>query len=122
MTQATTDRSRRIPQQVFAHHWEALMAKDLHAIGQDYAETACIITPDAVTRGKEGVRTFFARALQTLPDAQWTHKATFADDILLLEWTADSARGSVADGVDTLVFRDGLIHSQTVRFTFVPKP
>jgi len=98
------------------------MANDLDAMGQDYAETACIITPDAVTRGREGVRTFFARALQTLPDAQWNVKTTFADDILLLEWTADSARGSVADGVETFVFRDGLIHSQTVHFTLVPKP
>jgi ketosteroid isomerase-like protein len=122
MAQATTDLPRRTPHQVFMHHWEALMANDLDAMLQDYAEAACIITPDAVTRGKEGVRTFFARALQTLPDAQWTHKATFADNILLLEWTADSASGSVSDGVDTVVFRDGLIHYQTVRFTLVPKP
>jgi hypothetical protein len=122
MAQATTDLSRRTPQHVFAHHGEALKAEDLDAMLQDYAETACIITPDAVTCGKEDVRTFFARLVQMLPHAQWNVKTTFADNILLLEWTADSARGSVADGVDTVVFRDGLIHSQTVRFTLVPKP
>ena len=122
MAQTTTDLARRTPQQVFAHHGEALAAEDLDAILQDYAETACIITSDAVTCGKEGLRAFFARLVQLLPHAQWNVKTTFADNILLLEWTADSARGSVSDGVETFVFQDGLIHSQTVHFTLVPKP
>jgi ketosteroid isomerase-like protein len=122
MTQATTDLSRRTPHQVFAHHGEALKAEDLDAMLPDYAETACIITPDAVTCGKEGVRTFFARLVQRLPHAQWNVKTTFADNILLLEWTADSASGSVSDGVETFVFQNGLIQYQTIRFTLVPKP
>jgi SnoaL-like domain len=122
MAQATTDLSRRTPQQVFAHHGEALMAEDLDAILQDYAETACILIPDAVTCGKEGIRIFFTRLFQALPHAQWTVKTTFAEKILLLEWTADSARGSVSDGVDTFVFQDGLIQYQTFHFTLVPKP
>jgi ketosteroid isomerase-like protein len=122
MAQATTDLSRRTPQQVFAHHGEALGAEDLDATLQDYAETACIITPDAVTRGKDGIRTFFVRLVQVLPHAQWNTKTTFADNILLLEWTADSARGSVSDGVETFVFQDGLIQYQTIHFTLLPKP
>jgi ketosteroid isomerase-like protein len=122
MAQATTDLSRRTPQQVFAHHGQALRAEDLDATLQDYAETACVITPDAVTRGKEGIRVFFASLFRLLPRAQWTAKTTFADTILLLEWTAVSARGSVSDGVETFVFRDGLIQYQTIRFTLVPKP
>jgi ketosteroid isomerase-like protein len=122
MAQATTDLSRRTPQQVFAHHGEALRAEDLDAILQDYAETACNITPDAVTRGKEGLRTFFAQVVQARPHAQWTFKTTFADNILLLEWTDDSARGSVSDGVETFVFQDGLIQYQIIHFTLVPKP
>lgn len=122
MAQATTDLARRTSQQVFAHHGEALMAEDLDAMLQDYAETACIITPDAVTCGKEGLRTFFAHLVQMLPHAQWNGKTTFADNILLLEWSADSARGSVSDGVETFVFQDGLIQYQTIHFTLVPKP
>jgi hypothetical protein len=124
MAQATTDLSRRTPQQVAAHHGQAMKAEDLDALLQDYAETACLITADAVTRGKEGIRTFFARFYQLLPRAQWkvTSKATFADNLLLLEWTADSATGRVSDGVDTVVFQDGLIHDQTIHFTVVPKP
>jgi len=41
--------------------------------------------------------------------------------LLFLEWTADSTRASVSDGVDTFIFKDGLIQYQTVRCTIVPK-
>jgi hypothetical protein len=122
MAQATTDLSQRAPRHVFAHHGEAMVAEELDAILQDYAETACILTSDAVICGKEGLRAFFARLLQIIPHAQWHVKTTFADNILLLEWSADSARGSVSDGVETFVFQDGLIRYQTIHFTLVPKP
>lgn len=125
MAQATTDLSRRTPQQIAAHHGQAMNAEDLDAVLEDFAEKACIITANMVTCGKEDIRAFFARFFQLLPREQgttWTSKATFADNVLLLEWTADSARGSVSDGVDTVVFQDGLIHYQTIHFTLVPKP
>jgi ketosteroid isomerase-like protein len=125
MAQATADLSQRTPQQVFAHHGQALAAEDLDAVLQDFAEHACVITTDTVTCGKEGIRTFFARFVQLLPRAQWTlwhARTTFAGNVLLLEWTADSASGSVSDGVDTVVFQDGLIQYQTIHFTVVPKP
>jgi hypothetical protein len=35
----------------------------------------------------------------------------------LLEWKATSAGSKVEDGIDTFVFRDGLIRVQTVRYT-----
>jgi len=44
-------------------------------------------------------------------------KTVFADDILLLEWSAESAHTRVDDGIDTFVFHDGLIRVQTVRYT-----
>jgi hypothetical protein len=116
-----TELSRRTPQEIFAHHGQALGAEDLDGILLDYADTACIITPDGVMRGKDAIRNLFAGLLQALPRAQWDVKPTFADDILFLEWAADSARASVSDGVDTFVFQDGLIRAQTVRCTIVPK-
>jgi hypothetical protein len=121
-TDPTTDLTQRTPQQVFAHHGQALGAEDLDAILQDYAETACIVTPYGVTCGKEDIRTFFDLVVQVLPHAQWNGKTTFSDNVLLLEWTADSTGGSVSDGVETFVFQDGLIQDQTMHFTLVPKP
>ena len=41
----------------------------------------------------------------------------YQDDVLFLEWAADSAATRVEDGIDTFVFGDGLIRVQTVRYT-----
>lgn len=49
----------------------------------------------------------------------------YADDAVFItpfiEWSAKSAHASVSDGVDTLVFRDGLISVQTVRYSADPQ-
>lgn len=118
--EATTART---PQEVFAHHGEALMAEDLDGIVSDYADDAMFITPDGgVLRGKDGVRQGFVKLLGDVPHASWELPTQiFADDILLLEWSAESEHVKVEDGIDTFVFRDGLIRVQTVRYTLVPK-
>lgn len=41
----------------------------------------------------------------------------YEDDVLFLEWAADSAATRIEDGIDTFVFRDGLVRVQTVRYT-----
>lgn len=121
MTQPAISLSQRTPQEVFAHHVETLGAEDLDGILMDYGETSAIITPEGVTRGTAAIRELFAGLLQALPKAQWNVKTTVADNVLLLEWTADSDRASVSDGVDTFIFKDGLIQYQTARLTLVPK-
>ena len=119
MTQ--TDLSKRTPEEVFTHHAQSLGAEDLDAIMMDYAGTAVLISPAGVLRGKEAIRSFFADLLQAVPKAQWGVKTIYAGNVLFLEWTADSARASVSDGVETFVFENGLITLQTVRNTMVPK-
>ena len=37
----------------------------------------------------------------------------------ILEWSADAGATSVDDGIDTFIFRDGLIRLQTVRYTLL---
>jgi hypothetical protein len=123
MTQpaATSNLSQRTPQEVFAHHAETLGAEDLEGILLDYDDTSTIITPEGVTRGKDAIRQLFAGLIRALPKARWTVKTTFADHVMLLEWTAESDQAHVTDGVDTFMFQGGLIQYQTVRFTLVPK-
>ncbi|HEX6498890.1 MAG TPA: nuclear transport factor 2 family protein [Micromonosporaceae bacterium] len=112
----------RTPQEVFAHHVQALGAQDLDEIVADYSDDAMFITPSGVRHGRDGVREGFAALLADLPDASWELPTQLFDqDILLLEWTADSRANRVDDGIDTFVFRDGLIRVQTVRYTPVPK-
>jgi ketosteroid isomerase-like protein len=112
----------RTPQEVFAHHAQVLGAGDLEGIVSDYTDDAVFITPDGVLRGKDGMRQAFTKLLADVPNAQWELPTQiYEGDILLLEWKAESARTRVEDGIDTFVFRDGLICVQTVRYTPVQK-
>jgi uncharacterized protein (TIGR02246 family) len=108
----------RSPQEVFAHHAQALGAGDLDEIVADYADDAVFITPSGVLRGKEGIRTAFTQLLADVPNATWDLPTQIYDgDVLFLEWTADAGATRVDDGIDTFVFRDGQITVQTVRYT-----
>lgn len=112
----------RTPQEVFDHHGEALMAEDLDGIVDDYADDAVLITPEGVRRGKAGVREGFVKLLGDVPGATWELPTMiFEDDILLLEWKAESEKVKVEDGIDTFVFRDGMIRVQTLRYTLTPR-
>jgi ketosteroid isomerase-like protein len=112
----------RTPEEVFAHHAQALGAGDLDEIVADYADDAVFITPAGVRRGKDGVRAGFTQLLADVPNAKWELPTQlYEGDILFLEWTADSAATRVEDGIDTFVFRDGLIRVQTVRYTLQRK-
>lgn len=119
MTQA--DLSKRTPEETFGHHAQTLMAEDLDGILADYTDTSYLVSPSGVLHGKNAIRGFFADVLKALPQAEWDVKTTYIEDILFLEWTADSKPASVSDGVDTFIFKDGMIYIQTVRATIVPK-
>jgi ketosteroid isomerase-like protein len=112
----------RTPEEVFAHHAQSLGAGDLDEIVADYADDAIFITPAGTRRGKDGIRAGFTEMLADVPDAAWNLKTLiYEDDVLFLEWAADAAATRVEDGLDTFVFRDGLIRVQTVRYTLQHK-
>jgi ketosteroid isomerase-like protein len=112
----------RTPQEVFAHHAQVLGAGDLDGIVSDYTDDAVFITPAGVLRGKDGIRQAFTKLLSDVPNAAWELPTQiYEGDILLLEWKAESARTRVEDGIDTFVFRNGLIRVQTVRYTLLQK-
>lgn len=116
-----TDLSQRTPEEIFTHHAQALGAEDLDATVLDYAGDAVLITPDSVLRGKEPIREFFAGVFQALPKAQWGVKTSYVNNVLFLLWTADSEKAYVSDGVDTFIFKNGLIQTQTVYCTIKTK-
>ncbi|MGO8886244.1 MAG: nuclear transport factor 2 family protein [Streptosporangiaceae bacterium] len=112
----------RTPEEVFQHHAQALGAGDLDEIVADYADDAVFISPSGALHGKDGIRAAFTQLLADVPDADWDLKTLiYENDILLLEWAADAAASRVDDGIDTFVFRDGLIRVQTVRYTLQRK-
>jgi uncharacterized protein (TIGR02246 family) len=112
----------RTPQEVFSAHAAAIAAADLDAVAADYAEDAVFVTPDGLVRGRDRIRETFAGLLAEIPDASWEFPTQhFVDDVLFLEWTAVSEKAR-AEGVDTVVFADGLIRVQTVRFSLQRTP
>jgi hypothetical protein len=112
----------RTPEEVFQHHAEALGAGNLDEIVADYADDAVFITPAGVRRGKDGIRDAFTQLLADVPNAAWDLKTQiYEDGVLFLEWAADAAATFTDDGIDTFIFRDGLIRVQTVRYTLQRK-
>jgi uncharacterized protein (TIGR02246 family) len=112
----------RTPEEVFAHHARALGAGDLDEILADYADDAVFITPAGVLRGKDGIRAGFTQLLADVPDAAWeVPTQIYEGDVLFIEWRADAAKSRVEDGIDTFIFRDGLIRLQTVRYSLQHK-
>jgi hypothetical protein len=112
----------RTPQQIFQHHAEALGAENLDGIVADYSDDAFFITPTGILRGKAGIRQAFTKLLSDVPKAKWNLKTQlYESDILLLEWSADSSKTKIDDGIDTFVFKDGFIRVQTVRYTLQKK-
>jgi ketosteroid isomerase-like protein len=114
--------SVRTPQEVFGHHADVLIAGDLEGIVSDYSDDAVFITPAGPLYGKDGVRQGFTKLLSDLPSAEWSVPTTiFEGDVLFIEWNAKSDKTQALDGIDTFVFRDGLIRVQTVRYTLTPR-
>lgn len=110
----------RTPEEVFAHHGEALGAEDLEEIIADYSDDAILVVQRQVYRGKDGARQVFTQLLSDVPQASWELETVFADDVLYLEWKATGGGRKVEDGVDTFIFEDGMIRVQTVVYTVQP--
>jgi hypothetical protein len=71
-----------------------------------------------VQRGKDGIRQAFTKLLGEVPQAAWDIKTTiYENDVLLLEWGAEGGGNRIEDGIDTFVFRQGLIRVQTVLYS-----
>jgi hypothetical protein len=110
----------RTSEEVFGHHGNALGAEDLEDIVSDYTDDAILVVQKQVYRGKDGARQVFTQLLSDVPQAAWELDTVFADDVLYLGWKATGGGHKVEDGVDTFIFRDGMIRVQTVVYTVLP--
>jgi hypothetical protein len=90
-------------------------------LARNYAQEVVVVSNWGVNRGHDGVREMARLLRSQLPGCTFAYKARLIEDgIGLLEWTAQSPRGSVSDGVDSYVVRDGLIQAQTIHYTLTP--
>lgn len=111
----------RSPQEIFDHHLQALLARDVDELLVDYTDESELITAAGVARGSSGIRAAFSQLSAALADANFEIKSqTYSGTVLLLEWTLD-APGFGVDGVDTFLFGDDAIRVQTISQQVRPK-
>jgi len=130
----------RSPQEIFDHHLQALLARDVDELLVDYTDESELITAAGVARGSTGIRAAFSQLSAALADATFEIKSqTYSGNVLLLEWTLDapgprggpsvtSPPSSLAeppgfhvDGVDTFLFDEDSIRVQTISQQMRPK-
>ena len=88
---------------------------------RNYAEDVTIVSNWGVEHGHDGIRRMAQLLRSQLPDCTVAYRVRIVDgEVGLLEWTVDSPAGSVRDGVDSYVIRDGRIHAQTIHYTLTP--
>ena len=106
----------RTTEEVFGHHMQAIVARDLDAILEDYTEESILdvnLAPGPV-RGLAGLRASFAGILELFtPEVISTFKVARQDvegEVVYLLW---SAGATIPAGSDTFVIRNGKIVVQT---------
>jgi SnoaL-like domain len=114
------DMATRTPKEIFTAHVTALGNENVDAILANRNEDSVLITAERTYKGRTEIGAFFRRLLAELPKATWgLHAEIYQQNVLYIEWSAKSAKNNVGDGVDTFVFKDGLIAMQTARCSLV---
>jgi uncharacterized protein (TIGR02246 family) len=113
----------RSPEDIFTAHAAALASGDPDAAAADYADDAVLLTLTGALSGRAAIREFFAASLAAMPEAEFSvGSMAFAEDALLVIWSAASPQGRITDAVDTFVFEDDRIRLQTTAFSLETSP
>ncbi len=90
-------------------------------IARNYAVDVAVVSNWAVEQGHDGVRKMAALLPSQLPKCTYAYKLRQVSAAIgMLQWTGHSPSGSVRDGVDSYVIRDGRIVAQTIFYTLTP--
>lgn len=112
----------RTSQQVFDDHQRAIEAGDFDLLMADYAEDAIMMTMEGPAVGKEAVRGLFEYLFTAFPNVKIEFEKTVVeDDLVLLQWSADSDVATIPHGFASFLIQDGLIRRQAEFFVAVPK-
>ncbi len=107
----------RTAQEVFDHHWDAVMAGDMDRLLSDYADDALFVRPGKTAQGHAEITRFFEEiggALDGFAIEQVS--VTTSEPIVMLEWRGSHADGRSASGTDTFVIEDDKIRHQSLAF------
>jgi limonene-1,2-epoxide hydrolase len=111
-------------EEVFDHHFQALLKNDLKEVMKDYTDESEIWTSEGVTRGLEDIAAFFSYVFTVLPKEgtqMGVKQKIVKGNRSFIVWNADSPVISIPTGADTFIIEDGKIILQTVGTHIVSK-
>jgi len=115
----------RTMMEILEQHNAAVLGNDHEKMIADYADDSVLITASGVHIGKEAIGGALQELMRRMPEMKPIDSPTnflkIEGDMLLLRWSAESARGTIKDAVDTIVVKDDKIWRQTTSFEIVPK-
>ena len=105
-------------QQVFDHHVEGFVARDLNKVLEDYTEDSIIISNGKTFKGLSGVSEFFSELFSDLPKdcAFDLDQCIVLDKNVYITWHAESDKATYQFATDTFTIENGKITLQTVGF------
>ena len=107
-----------------AHHLDSLLAGDIEAIMNDYAEDSVLITPDGPLWGRQEIRRLFGKILSNMlpPGSEFELlRKEIAGEVAYTVWRGDSPYFTLLMGTDTFIIRDDQIICQTFAAQMHPK-
>jgi hypothetical protein len=111
----------RTPQEVFESHQDAIETGNFEQLLGDYAEDAVLLTMDRAYKGKAEIAEFFQILTQFTNPVIHFDGVVYAEDLALLQWSADAEEITIPRGTAVFVIQDGLIQRQGEWFAMVPK-
>lgn len=108
--------------EVFENHLARAQIGDVEGdLATNFAPDCVLLTTHGRYDGHDGCRAAAAMLARQLPGARYHYVQRLVhEDIAFLEWTAESDRLAIRDGVSTLFIRDGLIRVVTLHYTIAP--
>ncbi len=90
-------------------------------LARNCADDVVVVSNWGVEHGHDGVHKMAALLQSQLPKCTFAYRLRLVSgEVGMLQWTGHSPAGSVRDGVDSYVVRDGRIVAQTISYTLAP--
>jgi hypothetical protein len=108
----------RSPREVLEDHLALRMANELEDdIRRNYDPEVILLSLTAARRGHDGVRQMAAELQRDCAGNDYEYDEVLVnDDVGMLVWSARCPQGTITDGTDSFVVRDGRIAVQTVHY------
>jgi hypothetical protein len=103
-------------EEVFDHHFRALLNNDIDEIMKGYTDESEIWTTEGTIRGIDAISSFFTYVFTVLPKGTQfgVKQKIVSDGRAFIVWNAVNSMISIPTGADTFLIEDGKILLQTL--------